>query len=117
MHCKYGDSSGDISDSEEKSDSCDVSLKESHDGFLVREIDVGFLILFWSFCVSSCISDFKTLYFALYSCILHSILCSILHSILRSIQRSILRSILCSILDARGASLVFFNTFAASSWG
>ena len=47
----------------------------------------------------------------------HMILHSILYSILCSILRSILGSILRSISEARGASFVCFNTFAASSWG
>ena len=51
------------------------------------------------------------------SMILRSILCSILFSILRIILCSILGSILRSISEARGASFVCFNTFAATSWG
>ena len=49
--------------------------------------------------------------------ILYSTLCSILCIILCSILRSILGSILRSISEARGASFVCFNTFAATSWG
>ena len=36
---------------------------------------------------------------------------------LAGVSHQILRSILCSISDARGATFVCFNTFAASSWG